>query len=426
MKLFAANKMASNGRALLGNSLSLALATSIVLSPLPVLASAPAKDKAEEPAAAATVGGRVALLRFDGNSSSGAELRESLDYAMQADGYIVKGIKRSGEEAAKKNKCTFGDADCYEKIGKYLNKNAKTPFDFYVAGAGASEGGEGKVVIYDIVNNKVVGEMSYTGTPDDIILIYTLPGAVSKALREYQVPAQAMTDAEKKIIAQLDEPEKTAEEMKADQEALDKAAQAGTASYNANINAGEQQVDLKKDFETYCRTGPREDKEETDLQGEVTVIRDARPVCKRGAFFGYWQPKAYVVLTLTGLAAVGTGLMYGLALGAKGDWNEAKTALEESGTSGVDPDSQNGTLYRELASDVTDASHRVRNNALTGDVLLGTTLVFGGLLGIIIWQEREQAKTYIQEQKELKAIGDLHVAPVLGRGTVGLTGGFRF
>jgi hypothetical protein len=423
MKLLAANKMAN----FLGTGLSLALATSMVLAPLPALASAPAADTAEAPAeAAATVGGNVALLRFDGASASGSELRESLQYAIAGEGYTVKGIKRSGEEAAKKNKCDFGDAACYEKIGKYLNKNAKTPFDFFVAGAGAEAGGQGKVVIYDITNNKVVRELSFTGTPDDIILIYTLPPAIGKAMREYQVPAAPMGDDEKKIIAELDEPEKTAEELKAEQEALEQAAQAGTAGYNAGLDAGEQEVDLKRDFETYCRKGPREDKKEVDLQGEETVIRDMRPVCKRGAFFGYWQGKAYAVLTLTALSAAGTGLMYGLALGAKSDWKKAKDALDASGTSAAHPDDQGGTTYQTLASDVTDAGHRVRRNAIIGDALLGTTVVFGGLLGIIIWQERQQAKTFIQEQKELKAISDLQVAPVVGNGTYGVAGGFRF
>jgi hypothetical protein len=428
MKLFAAKNLAQRGRALLGNGLSIALAASMVLSPLPALASAPADAAAEEPAeAAAEVGGTVALLRFDGDATTGAELRESLQYALAGEGYTVKGIKRSGEEAAKKNKCSLGDDGCYEKIGKYLNKNAKTPFDFFVVGAGASsDGGQGSIVIYDIKNNKVVKDIKYTGTLDDIILIYTLPPSVGKAMREYQVPAGEMTDEEKKVIAQLDEPEKTAEELKAEQEALEKAAEAGTASYNAGLDAGEQEVDLKRDFETYCRNGPREDKVEKDLQGEETVTRDMRPVCKRGAFFGYWQGKAYATLTLTGLFAVGTGVMYGMALKAKGEWRDAKDALDASGLDSSHPDSLGGTQYQELASDVTDAGFRVRRNALIGDALLGTTVVFGGLLGIIIWQERQAAKTFIKEQKELKAIGDLQIAPVVSRDTVGLTGGFRF
>ena len=106
---------------------------------------------------------------------------------------------------------------------------------------------------------------------------------------------------------------------------------------------------------------------------------------------------------------------------------EAARALLYVAALKVTEDAADKTRFAAMAKlKATDAGFKVRRNAIIGDALLGTTVVFGGLLGIIIWQERQQAKTFIKEQKELKAIGDLQIAPVVSRETVGITGGFRF
>ncbi len=421
MTRFSAPELPALGRSLLCSALALAVG----LAPLPALAAPPAEGEAEAPAeAAGEVGGNVALLKFGGDPAMGPELRESILYALQGQGYEVTGVKRSGAEAAEKNKCDLATDSCLEKIGAYLNKNARKPFDFFVFGDGATPGTEATITVYDIKANKRVRDFRYTASLDDVIMIYTLPPAIAKATVEYQVPAAPMTDEEKEILATLDEPEKTPEEVAAEQKALEDAAAAGMNAFNANLDAGEQEVDLKADFEKFCRTGPREDKVSTDLQGDEVVERDLRPVCKRGPVFGYWQPKAYAVLAITGMAAVGTGVMYGLALGARGEWKDAKTALDDSGLEPNNP-ADDGT-YADLATDVTTAAFKVRRRAIVGDALLGTTLVFGGLLGIIIWQERQQAKDFIRSEKELRAIGNLNVSPVVGFGNYGVGASFEF
>ena len=383
---------AATGRSLLCST----LAAAVCLAPLPVLAAPPAEGEAEAAPAATEVGGNIALLMFGGNSDVGTQLRANINYALQGQGYSVSGIKRSGEDAATKNKCQLTEDSCLKKIGAYLNKNARTPFDFFVFGDGAVTGQVASITIYDINANKRVKDIRYTGSLDDVIMAYTLPPALARAVAQYQVPAAPLSDEEKAALAALDEPAKTPEEIKAEEQAIADAGKAGANAFDANVDAGEQRVDLKKDFKAFCRTGAREDKVSTDLEGEEVVERDRRPVCKRGAFFGYWQPKAYVVLSITAIAAVGTGLMYGLALGARGDWKKAKDNLNGMDLNPNSPG--DAALYGELATDVTTAGFKVRRRAIVGDALLGTTLVFGGLLGIIIWQERQQAKDFTRRE----------------------------
>src|SRR5690606_482485 len=135
--------------------------------------------------------------------------------------------------------------DCLEKIGKYLNKNAKEPFDFFVVGAGALPGEVAHIVVYDIAAAKVVRDVEYTGSNEDVIMVYTLPGAVQRALTDYQVPPAGMSEEEKEIIATLDEPEKTPEELAEEQKLLEERQQAGLQAYNSSMDAGEQDVDLR-------------------------------------------------------------------------------------------------------------------------------------------------------------------------------------
>jgi len=408
------------------NMLTAVLSAAMVAAPVPALASAPAGDEAAPAEENTPTGGLVALLRFEGEEAGAVEYREYLQTSLAEAGFEVKGIKRSGGEAAQKNKCTLGEDACHEKIAKYLNKNAKTPFDFYAYGIVPEDGGTGTIVVYDIGATKVVTSKTFTRSMSDQILPLMLPAAVTVALTEYQTPRPAITAEEQAIVDTLDEPEKTAEEIAAEKKAIQDAEAAGIAAYNASFDAGSQEVDLKKDFETYCRNGPREDKISTDTNGDEVVDKDMRPVCKRGPVFGYWQPKAFAVLGLTVGAAAATGALYGMALGARGEWSKAKSDLEDSGLTPDTPDECSGDVcYTDLAMAVSEAQAKVRRRAIIGDALLGTTAVMAGLLTIIIFQERSQAKRFLQEQKELN-ISDLRVGPMMGAGSYGASAGFSF
>lgn len=403
-------------------TLGVTLAVGMAMAPLPVLASAPpaegdaAGDAAE--AAPATVGGNVAVLKFTGDGAVFEAWRDKVKTGLEAQGYVANKIKRSADEAAAKVKCKDISSDtCLDKIAAYLNKNSKTAYDFFVF-ANLPDQGTGSLVIWDIANKKKAVDMAFSVTADDYILPEVVSGAVARKLSYYQQPPTAATDEEKSILATLDEPEKTPEEIEAEKKRLADAEAAAVAGYNESLDAGPQKVDLVADFEEFCREGKREDKEIANPDGTTTKERDLRPKCSRGPVFGYWQPRAWVALTLTLGSAATMGAMYGLAAASRSQWNDANTALTDAGVSGVDPgaagDCSSGECYADLAGAASEASSQVRSRAIVGDVFLGTTVLLAGVLAIIIYQDRNDAKNFIAREKELRAVSNLQVAPVFG------------
>ncbi len=431
---------ASNYASCTRRLLTLGVAGVLSFAPLPAFGAAPVKDKTEgestsdsapskleTEAAAAEVGGTVALLRFTGASGTGATMREGIQDSLVEYGYAVKGIKRTIEDAAKKNKCKEIDDACLAQIATYLNANAKTPFDFYIYGEAAPAPGQGFVRVYDIGQQKTVKRFDLTFAEGDFMLASTFPWAVARATAEYQSPAGALSADEQRVMEELDEPQKSQEQIDAENAAIAKGADGAGQGFDPQI--GEQPVNLRKDFKAFCRTGPREDKITMTTDGEEDVERDMRPSCKRGPVMGYWQPRSYVALTLTALAAAGTGLMYGLAAGANGDWKDAKSALDASNLDGSDPSQNdcenNPDCYVNLAGAVSEAGMKIRKRAVAGDVLLGSTLLLGGILAIIIYQDRTGAKRFIRERKEMD-LANIRIGPMLTEEGGGASFGFEF
>ncbi|MFV8754489.1 hypothetical protein ACNOYE_28405 [Nannocystaceae bacterium ST9] len=408
---------------------SFSLVLGLVTAPLPAFASPPEAAPDAAPASEATVGGNVAMLGFTGDPVNSEGIRGKVSEALQVAGYTAVNLKQSLTigYAADKNKCRNVDAACLEKIGVYLNKNAKTPFDFFVYGEVPATG-TGKVVVYDIAKQKIVREVVVNVVLDDYILPEVVGGAVARALTHYQVPPTPATDEEKAILATLDEPEKTAEEIDAEAQALADAEEAARKNYKENLQVGEQAVDLRADFKDYCRTGPREDREVQMLDGTVKKERDLRPVCKRGPVFGYWQPRAWVAMTLTIGSAAAMGAMYGLAAAAHGNWKDADAKLKASGLSATDPNNRcdGDVCYEDLAGQVSEAGTQIRRRAIIGDVLLGSTVLLAGVFAIIIYQDRDAAKKFIASEKELKALSDLRIGPWSSDGASGAGLGFKF
>jgi hypothetical protein len=408
--------------------LALGISAGLVLAPLPALA-APPKDAAaaDEPASEVQVGGNVAILKFTGDDYKANDFRGRIQAALSGQGYTANFIKRSIDEAAQKNKCKPADASCLEKIAAYLNKNSATAYDFF-AWAEVPADGVAKVKIYNIEAKKMVVDLSLTTTAQDYILPEVIGGAIARRLVESQVPASPATEEELEILATLDEPEETPEEIAAREAELAKAMEEASQSFNAGVDIGEQSVDLKRDFKEFCRTGPREDKEVEGDDGEVTKERDLRPACKRGPVFGYWQPRAWVALTLTLGSAATMGTMYGLAAASRGTWRTAKQELDDSGLSKTDPTATcnaDGVCYADLAGEVSAATGQIRRRAIMGDVFLGATVLLTGVLAIIISQDRQAAKGFISREKELKALSNLRVGPVFGE-TQGAAVSFEF
>jgi len=384
-------------------------------------------DAAEAEAATPEVqaGGNVALLTFEGNGVIADMIRYKTLEGLEQSGFTVTAVKRSLSQAAKKVKCKSVDDACLAKISKYLVKNTRKELAFYAYGTVGENGVTSSIVLYDVAKGTVAKEINFIFDDGDFIASETLAERVGNAAVRAQVPRPAMSEAEAAIIAQLDEPLKTAEEAAAEAAKLKEAEEASLVVFNRSLDAGAQTVNLKKDFDDICREGPREDKELELPDGTVEVERDLRPACKRGAFWGYWQPRGYAVLSLTVLGVAATAGLYGGALAARSKWSDASSDLSNSGLVGSNP--ATAIQYSELAKEVASSGQRVRNLAIAGDIALGATALIGGLLVLTVIQDRDAARDYLQREKELN-ISNLHVSPIVspGRGTYGFGAGFSF
>lgn len=389
----------------------------------------PAADESTE--AAAEVGGNVALLRFDGDQGVAEELREYVHAALSGEGYVVKGIKRSFAEAAKKNRCDGAEDSCLAKVAKYLNKNSRTPFDFYVfADVPTPDTGASQVIIYDIAKEARVINWAPTFTSNDYVIGAALPAAMAFELRQHQDPRPPLSAEEREALDNPGDPEKTQEEIAEEKRILDQAQQVIADAKRAQALQNVE-IDLKKEFKSFCRKGPREDRETTNIEGETVVIRDLRPPCDRGPFFGYWQPRSWVTMVLTLGAGIGAGTVYGITLAKRGTWKEKRDALDAAieadnvnkneinwdtlgaGTSSCD-NSGDTPCFGDLAGQVSDAGHEVKKMAIIGDVMLLSTVVLAGVFTVMLAQDRSAAKKYLIQEKSM-SLANLRVSPILGR-----------
>lgn len=388
------------------------------------------KAKAEAPAAPATDGKTVAMFRFGGDEA-GADLRSSAVLSFQGKEFVVKSVALELAEASAKVKCS-GEVDgeaCLTKVGEWLNANPKTAADYLVWGSVvAGNPGVAAVAVFDVKAGKVVERFDATLGAGDLIVPLVLPPAIVTAVQESIEPPGPATDEELALIAALDEPEKTPEEIAAEKKEIEEAqAAAERALQDQVIDTSEITADLKDDFEAHCRTGKRKKRESKESP------KDLRPKCQRGTFWGYWQPRAWVALGLMSGTAAATGIMYGLALGARGPYRDAVDAVDAyngsvDGNPRNDPNAiSNGDQnYDVLATEVSRTGATMRRRAITGDVLLGGTALLGGVLAIMIFQDRADAKRFIREEKALKAISNLQVGPILTKDTKGAGLHFRF
>jgi hypothetical protein len=242
-------------------------------------------------------------------------------------------------------------------------------------------------------------------------------------------PPAGPTPEEEKILATLDEPEKTPEQIAAEQKAVaDAEADAARAAADTSVIDTENiPVDLKADFKDFCRTGPRRKRKSKEDP------KDLRPKCQRGPFFGYWQPRAWVALGITSGLAAATAITYGLAAAARGNYNSAVDDLDAynamvGGDPTKDPNliTSGGQSYDALATEVSRTGSIVRRRAIVGDVLLGTSVLMAGVLTIIIFQDRTAAKRYIEDEKRIRSISDLRVGPMIGKDGQGVAASFHF
>jgi len=401
-----------------------------------MVAFAPEPPKPPEPPAPpappAPEASTIGLMRFTGAPDPANELRASLQPVFEEKGYKVKGIAIDLPGAAKTVKCK-GPAEsdeCLAAIGKWV-KGGKTPADYLLFGnVGEAPGNRVTVVLYDIAQAKRVDTIETAFNPGDLILPIVLPQTLATSLEHHRVPPPGPSEEDLAAIAALDEPDKTPEEIAAEKEAIAKAeADAAAAQQDQVISTEGIEADLKGDFDAFClKEGEQRRKRKSKEEP-----KDLRPVCKRGPFWGYWQPRAWVALGLTAGAALGTAAMYSMALVARGPYRDSVDALDAyvaavGGDPTRDPNlATNGDQsYDALATEVSRTGAIMRRRAIVGDVLLGTTVLLGGVLAIIIYQDRNDAKRFLKEEKSLRAISDLRVGPMISRETQGVGLHFRF
>lgn len=401
------------------------LSAALVLSPLPAAASSPATFGMFAPAAApATAGNTVGLFRITGDAQLADQIRSQIQTDMSAAGYNVKGIALDIDAAGGKVKCKQGPDACIGKIVEWLNKGAAKSgagYDYLIYGTVGTGGAPSSIVIYDVAKKAKVKEFTPSPMPDDLILPLALPRAMVVTLDNYRTAPVPATPEEEKILAELDEPAKTPEELRAEADAIRAAQDKVSAGQGELIDTSNVQVDLKKDFKQFCRTGPAKPRVNKDDP------KDLRPVCKRGPFFGYWQTRAWVALGLTAGALVTTGVFYSLGLAARGPYKSALADLKASGLDNTDP--LQSDEYTAMASEVAEKGNTMRRRLIGGDVALLTTVLLAGVLGVIIYQDRTDAKDFIKTEKSLRAVSriqNFRVSPMLSRHTQGVGLGFNF
>lgn len=401
------------------------LSAAIALSPLPAAAGSPATFGMFAPApAAAPAGNSVGLMRLGGDPAAAESLRSQILTDLSGGGYTVKGVALDVDAAAAKVKCKGGADACIGKVAEWLIKGAKggTTYDYLVYGTYSPDPAvPSTIVIYDVAKKAKVKQFTPVPTAEDLILPLVLPRAMVVTLNNYRTPAPPISEAEQKIIAELDEPAKTPEELRAEAEAIKRAEDSVTEGQGEMIDTSKVAVDLKRDFKDFCRKGPAKPRANKDEP------KDLRPACKRGPFFGYWQTRGWVALGLTAGALLTTGIFYTLGLAARGPYKSKLADLEASGLDYTDP-LMSGE-YTAMAADVAAAGNSMRRRFIGGDVALLTTVLLAGVLGVIIYQDRTDAKEYIKTEKSLKAVSriqNFRGGPILSRGMQGAGFSFNF
>ncbi len=412
--------------------LSIALTTAVGLAALPVApaSAAEALSLVVAPAAEAptTDGKTVALMRFTGEAAA-TDLRAETQTALTDAGYKVTTVALDVADAAKRIKCKDEPTSdsCLEALGKWLGASSKTAADYIAFGSVASgPQQQAEIVLFSIKDNARVKTLRPMMGVGDLILPIVLGPAVVRALDEHREPPAAATDEEKTIIATLDEPEKTPEEIAAEKKAIEDAEkEAAEVAAGQAADIEDVEVDLEADFKDFCREGKRTKRESREDP------KDLRPKCSRGPFWGYWQPRAWVALGLTSGAAIGTIAFYSAALAARGPYKDAVDAVDAfnadaGGDPSTDPRVDPNGEYVGLATEVSKTGSTMRRRAIFGDAFLGGTVLLGGVLAIIIWQDRRDAKNFIKQEKALRSVADFRVTPIVTRQTQGAGVSFRF
>lgn len=269
---------------------------------------------------------------------------------------------------------------------------AGIPFDVLVTGS-VQRGVQGgvHVVVFDARAGVRLASIATTyGDGDDVTPI-VVPQRVVAAIVDEGAPVGPAD------LGPLDEPPKPSAQLARESERIADAQRRAERRARAELADGlDVAVDLKQDFRSICRSGPRQGRRRDD----------PRPRCEHGAFFGYWQPRSWVVLGLASGALVTSGVFYGLAAATRAEHEDALAAGDEGR--------------------IADTQAQLTQRALFGDIAIATTALLVGVLAISVVVDRHEAKGFVRETKVRRLLADVPIAIGAGRGFAGATLRWRF
>ncbi|MBC8072878.1 MAG: hypothetical protein IAG13_31440 [Deltaproteobacteria bacterium] len=201
-----------------------------------------------------------------------------------------------------------------------------------------------------------------------------------------EVTSPELSPREAEVMASLDEPPKSPEQLARETEQLALAEREATARAREELEYElHVPVHLRTDFREVCETGPRRGGE-----------RDTpRPRCERGPFFGYWRPTSWVALGVASGALVATGVFYGLAAATRTQYRDALAADDEAR--------------------IAETGAQMRQRALLGDVALATTGLVAGIMVISVVVDRFEAKRMVRSRKIERMLARFPIAVTAGR-----------
>lgn len=288
----------------------------------------------------------VAILTFTGDEALASDQRQQIGAALEERGYDSLDLDVSLPEVAARVGCDPSDEQCLAEIGQHLARTAGTSFAYFVW-AELPRGGVGEVGVFDLGTGRFAVEVVVHISEQDLILPELLGEMVARRVHELRVPLPPPEEAELVELEQL-------EPISCDDP--DVCCFPAHRPAEHQLPSEDPPADLRADFELWCRVEPRNDQR---FEGP-----DLRPVCGLGPTFGYFRPRTWTSLSLTAAAAVGTGVLYGLAFGGQSAWSGSTTDRLEIGA----------------------------------HAMLASTAVLGTVLTLIIVRDRRQAKRFIETQ----------------------------
>lgn len=205
-----------------------------------------------------------------------------------------------------------------------------------VVGAIGEQGGSRDVELLVLQRDEPqpVARMEARFVDGDLILPIVFPMALAERVEQRVDPPAPPSPAELEVLARLDEPPppRGVPVVRTSTPAPAPPPPPMTRPVVMKAPGGsiDDAIDLRRDFEQVCRSGPRRRRTSPDDP------RDLRPSCRLGPTLGYVRPRTWVVASMFVASSVATGLAFRAErqgdLGAAGqrtagEWARATAAM---------------------------------------------------------------------------------------------------